>query len=126
MKSRFGEDGICKECYRRSFELMGLCDLCTDSTKAARFSRREAHKYRKPDTLQCEICGIILDTPKKLKLDHCHKNEHPRGWLCGRCNVGIGFFRDSPHTLLAAAAYLMERSDPNNPNAIFPQKIYRA
>ena len=114
MTTRFGADGICRDCYRRSWEGLGLCHRCVTAAKAARFSRRERHKFDQPTDLICEICLIRVDKPRKLKLDHCHDKDFARGWLCNRCNCGIGFFRDNPHILISAADYLIRKSDPEN------------
>ena len=53
---------------------------------------------------RCAICG---DIPKRaLVVDHCHKSQRRRALLCGHCNAGLGFFRDRPDVLRAAADYI--------------------
>jgi hypothetical protein len=58
---------------------------------------------------RCLICGIHESgsTKGRLALDHCHETGQIRGYLCTRCNSGLGQFRDSPALLLAAAEYLV-------------------
>ncbi len=54
---------------------------------------------------KCGICG----TPpgkRRLAVDHCHENNTIRGLLCGKCNIGLGFFKDSIENLENAATYL--------------------
>lgn len=68
------------------------------------------------------ICGkgeqdILLEFPRKKKafvLDHCHETGRFRGYLCDRCNVGLGKFRDSPDLLGKAMLYLLrhKKSSP--------------
>jgi hypothetical protein len=51
---------------------------------------------------RCAICKKV----KPLVVDHCHTHGHFRDLLCSPCNRGLGFFRDSPEALRAAAEYL--------------------
>jgi hypothetical protein len=55
----------------------------------------------------CAICPI---TPKQngkdLAVDHCHRTNRNRGLLCSQCNVGLGYFKDSPERLYSAINYL--------------------
>jgi hypothetical protein len=52
----------------------------------------------------CEICGVTNSEP--LLLDHSHVTGYIRGWLCRKCNSGLGFFNDNNETLRKAAEYL--------------------
>ena len=53
---------------------------------------------------RCKICGE--DKPTRFHTDHCHETNRVRGILCNRCNLGIGYFKDDPKLLIAAAKYL--------------------
>jgi hypothetical protein len=57
-------------------------------------------------TTICDLCGRD-NRGKRLALDHCHVTGKLRGLLCDSCNVGLGQFRDDPHTLWLARKYLM-------------------
>lgn len=35
----------------------------------------------------CEICLCIM----KLQQDHNHETGQRRGWICGRCNIALGW-----------------------------------
>lgn len=63
----------------------------------------------RPSPALCECCG---SSPGKraLNLDHCHITGDFRGWLCNRCNRGIGLLGDDLRSILRAAAYL-QRND---------------
>lgn len=53
----------------------------------------------------CAVCEDPMESPCYDELDGTF-----RGWLCMRCNLGIGQFRDSPKLLLAAARYVVTLS----------------
>jgi hypothetical protein len=58
---------------------------------------------RQSGSIQCPICADV--TPDKVA-DHCHETGAVREWICRRCNVGLGMFRDNPAAMEAAAAYI--------------------
>jgi hypothetical protein len=52
----------------------------------------------------CELCGAR----KATDLDHDHLTGKFRGWLCGRCNRGLGLLGDHLHVVVAALVYLIQ------------------
>ncbi len=58
-------------------------------------------------------CAICRRPPKesRLHIDHNHGTLKIRGLLCYSCNIGLGFFKDTPVFLLNALEYLVSR-DP--------------
>ena len=52
----------------------------------------------------CKICG--KNGARALALDHDHSTGLVRGLLCGRCNLGLGHFRDNVVLLQSAIRYL--------------------
>jgi Recombination endonuclease VII len=54
----------------------------------------------------CAICRNNDNSKRPWHVDHCHVTKKVRGILCGHCNVMLGRAKDSPETLLRAAAYL--------------------
>lgn len=62
----------------------------------------------------CAICGLHEDDNVQnvesgaimLAVDHDHGTDEIRGLLCWRCNLGLGYFQDSPDRLEDAARYI--------------------
>lgn len=54
----------------------------------------------------CAICREPFVTEADAQLDHDHRTNEPRGWLCGWCNRGIENFREDPTLFAWALAYL--------------------
>lgn len=54
----------------------------------------------------CAICDTDLDMGFHTHVDHDHKTGKVRGLLCSRCNLALGYLRDSIKTLKRAIAYL--------------------
>lgn len=56
----------------------------------------------------CEICGkpSTEERFQRLCLDHCHSSGKLRGFLCAKCNSGLGMFKDDISLLLNAVKYL--------------------
>jgi hypothetical protein len=58
---------------------------------------------------RCAICsGPAAVTGKTPNIDHCHASGKVRGLLCTPCNLSLGYMRDDPDLLRAAALYLEE------------------
>lgn len=54
----------------------------------------------------CAICRGPGRIQGRLSIDHCHSSGQFRGLLCGQCNSGLGFFKDSIGALESAIDYL--------------------
>jgi recombination endonuclease VII len=52
-----------------------------------------------------DVCAICSGR-HRLSVDHCHKTDEVRGYLCGYCNPALGSFKDDPKLLRRAADYL--------------------
>ena len=52
----------------------------------------------------CSRAGTLL-------WDHDHKTGRGRGFICGSCNLMLGFAKDRPEVLEAGARHLRDHSD---------------
>jgi Recombination endonuclease VII len=68
-------------------------------------SKRGFPTPTRPAPDNCECCDRKLEVGK-FHLDHDHATGAFRGWLCNRCNLGIGQLGDSSEGLERALAYL--------------------
>jgi hypothetical protein len=69
------------------------------------------------------ICAVCLKVPDKkgrmgLCIDHDHRRRKLRSLLCGRCNLGVGNFKDDSAAMRRAADYVdywqWRHADPCN------------
>lgn len=56
----------------------------------------------------CAVCSGVNKNGRALSVDHNHNTGKKRGLLCSNHNLGIGYFKDNPDHLEAAAKYLRE------------------
>lgn len=100
---------------------------CKDCTKAQKSANRKpmGHRPRQAsryglsvaeaevlwNTDRCEICGSTDPQSRHgvFYIDHDHSSGVVRGALCASCNMGLGYFKDNPEVLRAAAGYLERR-----------------
>lgn len=48
-------------------------------------------------------------------LDHCHETGEFRGYICDKCNVGLGKFDDDPSLLWQAMMYIVQHKLKSSP-----------
>lgn len=77
------------------------CKACNSKLSKIRDQLRKDNP--KPS---CNTCAICKKTDRNLVLDHDHKTDKFRGWLCDQCNKGIGQLSDDIDTLSQAILYL--------------------
>lgn len=91
-----------KECWRRSSKKRYNC-------RAQRIKKYDLNEDEFTDLInfskdRCNICDAALENHGHI--DHCHKTNHVRGLLCGKCNTAIGSFRDDAALLSRAIEYI--------------------
>jgi DNA-binding XRE family transcriptional regulator len=57
-------------------------------------------------SIQNGLCAIC-QKKATLYIDHDHGTEQVRGWLCAKCNTGLGYLGDSTLLLERAIDYLL-------------------
>lgn len=109
-KDRAIKEGLCINCMRRELAPGRLsCPQCLEYKKLnLKFGDSQRYKDIYSDLFEkqlgfCAICKKELIRPV---MDHCHKTLEVRGLLCGRCNVGLGYFSDDAELILKAAQYI--------------------
>jgi hypothetical protein len=113
-------NGKCKGCRRASHRKWRHANPEKNRTNARKWTQANPEKKRansrkwrrlpeatRPAPMLCEVCG---GPPKGhnsvLSLDHDHATGAFRGWLCNKCNVGIGALGDTLAGALRAVEYL--------------------
>lgn len=109
---RYTANGSCVECQRQK----NITRYWSDHAAGKAYSRNYKRKRTlpaptRPEPEACELCGGDGGIGRALALDHCHQSGKFRGWLCHRCNVGLGHFSDDAALLRRAADYL-SRGEP--------------
>ena len=81
------------------------CKECKKKFSSVVSSLKKIHP--KPKDSKCQCCD---DFTISLVLDHDHKTDKFRGWVCTNCNQALGKLKEDVETILKAAEYLRERS----------------
>ena len=94
------------------------CRSCANELSHIR-SKLRAEKGEPPSGYVCPICeedeSSVKGSGNKRNgswvLDHCHLSQAFRGWLCHKCNRGLGAFEDNPTRLENAITYLRKHDE---------------
>lgn len=84
----------CDRVYQKTWKLSSKYQL----------SNKEYEDMFKAQNGQCYLCS----SKSKLVVDHDHKTGKVRRLLCDLCNRGLGYFKDNPEVLIAAADYVKQ------------------
>lgn len=68
-------------------------------------------RFEELSSNQGGLCPICCQPPENwadrgFNVDHDHETNEVRGLLCGRCNLGLGYFKDDASRLARAIEYL--------------------
>ena len=84
-----------------------ICKECGNKKTTIVYHLRKKHEYPGDDY----VCPICLRTSSKYYLDHDWDTQEFRGWLCNKCNSGLGSLNDDIDTLGRAIEYLKQRKN---------------
>lgn len=121
-----GKHSICKTCESRNRKMRNIDNPGAKAVECNKWRKNNPQKsksswlkYKYGITIEeydnmlflqnysCAICLRPRDELKKdLAVDHDHETNTIRGLLCGKCNKGLGLFRDSSSLLKDAATYI--------------------
>jgi len=87
--------------YQTGGGIRNTCKTCRAEMSQLRSKLRKL--FPPPPPGSCPICGNHTTT---WILDHCHTTDSFRGYICDRCNRGLGCFGDDPERVLKALTYL--------------------
>ena len=102
----FYQDRITKRGEKAGYRLRvnTNCRECTSKNNKVVQRLKKIHLSSKPSpNSPCPCCHRIT---LKFEIDHDHKTEEFRGWICKDCNVGLGKLGDSKEGLQNAIMYL--------------------
>ena len=77
---------------------------CRSCVKKHSKVRGKLHKKAPIKPEVCECCGKI---PIQWCLDHDHSDDTFRGWICTKCNTGLGKLGDNLDGVIKAVNYLI-------------------
>jgi hypothetical protein len=115
--------GTCVECQKAANQGWRSRNPGESKRRAAEWQRKNPERARarhqrwrhkkegipvatRPAPRACENCCRVFKSGHDCHLDHDHKTGKFRGWLCNRCNRGLGYFDDCIEGLQQAIRYL--------------------
>lgn len=75
--------------------------------REAKRKERGIPEPTRPCPERCEACGGLPNGKGSLHSDHDHGTGLWRGWLCSKCNAGLGLLGDGIEGILAIVTYLV-------------------
>ena len=107
-----GYQYTCKPC--NTIEKRKWREANTDKNRNTKYLKKfgitlqEVEQILKKQKGLCAICFCEIKMGPKTHLDHDHKTGKVRGFLCQKCNHGLGLFKDSINFLKSAQKYLQK------------------
>lgn len=95
--SRIFQEKNCSHCdqvFMPMSSMQRYCKVCVPDNESGHrmvrygLSKSDCNALLEKQGGHCALC----DRTKNLIVDHCHKTETVRGFLCNRCNIALGAF----------------------------------
>jgi hypothetical protein len=94
------------------------CNSCGNKNSKLRAALKKDNPYP-DDKYTCPICEKNKEDLEHLSfsggntwvLDHCWETSEFRGYLCQRCNMGLGQLQDNITSLKRAIKYLLQSKE---------------
>ena len=101
-----------QERYERSKHRFGI----TTAEKRYGLEKGEYLQMLDRQGSKCAICHItyddhLVETGKRLAVDHCHVTGKNRELLCNNCNLGIGHLKDNTLSMHNAIQYIKKHKE---------------
>lgn len=113
LSERYVRGGNCVECNKEKARRATKENQGKNRLRVLQGSHRR-RGYPQPTYAagaHCEICQTAFSDGKNVPhLDHCHETNQFRGWLCGKCNRGLGLLGDTLQSVRAAYEYLERKA----------------
>lgn len=88
------------------------CRKCKSNATRALKRKKQIQVAGRAPGRSCEICGFlfVLDAGQYFAphWDHSHVTGKFRGWLCFRCNIVLGYYKDNPQVFQQFVTYLQD------------------
>lgn len=101
LKDNSRGDGLSNHCRE--------CNSAKGTASRYKISIELARRLRSGEE-RCQICN----RERKLEVDHDHKTEKIRGYLCSGCNSALGLLSDDKNLFIKCIEYLEKHGKNNN------------
>ena len=99
---KFYKHPMCHECYLKPKQ-------SRSDAAFKEFGKRTWKEFRPPEGTPCSLCDTPMTHGKdaySVCFDHDPVTATFRGWICKRCNYGLGYFNDDYEIVSKAKEYL--------------------
>ena len=122
--SQYYKDNTRRSGKSKHMSTCGTCNVKSSNSKTKAWAKKfncssttkTRAKHRPPEGTPCDCCGSPMSYSRGQSLmcfDHDPLTDTFRGWLCQKCNVGLGQLGDTRSSIKRALNYLINSTKPN-------------